>query len=117
MVKRTGPTDAYLQQLIARLKTSKVAIWSDVAEKLEKPRRIRVEVNVSDIDRNANDKKNIVVPGIVLAAGEITKPVTVAAWRFSREAEEKIKNAKGKCITIEELMKQSPKGSNVRILV
>jgi len=121
MVKRTGPTDAYMQQLIARLKTAakenEAAIWSDVADKLASARRSRTEVNVSDIERNADDNEIVIVPGIVLAAGEIKKSVTVAAWKFSGAAEAKIKSAGGKCMTIDELVKQNPKGSGVKIFV
>jgi len=47
--------------------------------------------------------------------GELNKNVTVAGWRFSKSAEEKI-NRKGKAITIQELMKQNPEGKKVRII-
>ena len=121
MVKRTGPTNAHMQQAIERLRKlareNQTAIWSDVAEKLASARRSRTEVNVSDIERNADDNEVVIVPGVVLAAGEIKKSVTVAAWKFSGAAEEKIKNAGGKCMTIDELVKQNPKGSGVKIFV
>jgi large subunit ribosomal protein L18e len=48
--------------------------------------------------------------------GELTKPVIVSAWRFSNPAEEKIKKAKGKTLTIRDLMKENPKGTKVKIL-
>lgn len=115
-VKRTGPTNPQLKQLIEKLKKSKAAIWRDVAEKLSKPTRKRVEVNLSRINRHTRDGETVVVPGVVLAAGELNKKVTVAAWRFSKKAREKI-NAVGKAISIEELIKINPKGSKVRIMV
>lgn len=121
MVKRTGPTNPYLRQLIDSLKKKSrelnAPIWEDVAEKLEKPRRSRVEVNVADIERNTGKGETVVVPGIVMSAGELSKPVTVAAWRFTPAAEQKIKKSKGKCLTIEELVKEKPKGTDVKILV
>ncbi len=43
-------------------------------------------------------------------------PMTVAAFAFSKMAEEKIRNAKGTCLTLPELVKQNPKGSDVRIV-
>ena len=57
----------------------------------------------------------VLVPGKVLSMGELNKNVTVAGWRFSKSAEEKI-NRKGKAITIQELMKQNPEGKKVRII-
>ena len=121
MAKRTGPTNLYLQQLAETLKKqsyeSNAPIWRDVAERLNKPRRQKVEVNLSDINKHAQDGGAIVVPGIVLGNGELTKSVSIAAWRFSTSAMEKIKKAKCKPITIEELVKINPKGTGVRILV
>lgn len=120
-MKRTGPTNVYLQQLIDSLKErffkENTPIWRAVAEKLEKSRRQKVEVNLSDIERNTEKDDTIVVPGIVLGSGELTKPVSVAAWRFSSSAKEKIKKSKGKVLTIEELVKEKPKGTGVKILV
>jgi len=119
-MKRTGPTNMYLKQLIESLKKKsledKAAIWRDVAEKLEKPRRKRVEVNLSDIDRNTEKNDFVVVPGVVLSSGELTKAVNVAAWKFSSSAKEKIKKSKGKVLEIEELVKEKPKGTGVKIL-
>jgi len=51
-----------------------------------------------------------------LGAGEINHPITVAAFTFSENAESKIKTAKGKCISIFDLVKKNPKGSNVKII-
>jgi len=120
-MKRTGPTNPYLKKLIEDLKKrafeSDTPIWKDVAEKLDKPRRRRIEINLSDIERNAEKNDFVVVPGVVLSSGELTKPVNIAAWRFSGTAEEKIKKAKGNCLTIEELVKEKPKGTGVKILV
>lgn len=120
-MKPTGPTNPYLKQLIEELKQKsrelKAPIWRAVAEKLEKPRRKKVEVNICDIERNTKEGETVVVPGVVLANGELSKPVNVAAWRFSQKAEEKIKKVGGRVMKIEELMKENPKGSGVKILV
>ncbi|MEM5879150.1 MAG: 50S ribosomal protein L18e [Candidatus Aenigmatarchaeota archaeon] len=120
-MKPTGPTNPYLKQLIEELKQKskelKAPIWKAVAEKLEKPRRKKVEVNVYEIERHAKENEIVIVPGVVLGNGEITKPVNVAAWRFSPKAEEKIKKAGGKTMKIEDLLKENPKGSGVKILV
>lgn len=119
-MKRTGPTNPYLKALIEDLRKryfeSKAGVWLTIAEKLAKPRRKKIEVNLSDIERNTKKNDVVVVPGIVLASGELTKPVSVAAWRFSEVAKGKIEKAKGKSMTIEELVKENPKGTGVKII-
>ncbi|MEM5802269.1 MAG: 50S ribosomal protein L18e [Candidatus Aenigmatarchaeota archaeon] len=121
MVKRTGPTNPYLKNLIDILKSKSrelnAPIWKAIAEKLEKPTRRRVEVNLSKIDRYAKEGETIIVPGKVLAAGKLTKKVNIAAWQFSKQAEEKIKQVRGNVMTIEELLEKNPKGSYVKIIM
>ena len=117
MVKRTGPTNPLLKDLIMRLKKRKVKIWRDVAEKLNKPTRRRIEVNLLKINRYAKEGETIIVPGIVLSTGQLNKKLTIAAWRFSANAKKKIEASGSKAISIEELIKINPKGSNVRIMV
>lgn len=121
MVKRTGPTNPYLRQLADDLNKKSheldAPIWKDVSKKLSNSTRRRVEVNLSNIDRGSKDNETIIVPGVVLASGNLTKKVNIAAWRFSKSAEEKIKIAKGKIMSIDELLKENPKGSNVKIMV
>lgn len=120
MVKRTGPTNPYLKQLIENLKKKslelKTPIWKTIAGKLAKPTRQRIEVNLSDIEKHANNGETVVVPGVVLSAGILTKKISIAAWRFSASAKEKIKNVGGECLTFEQLIERNPKGSNVKII-
>jgi large subunit ribosomal protein L18e len=120
MVKRTGPTNPYLKQLIEALNKksyeSKAPIWKTIAKKLAKPTRQRISVNLSDIDRNTNNDDTIIVPGAVLATGTLSKSINIAAWKFSDNAVKKIKDVKGKIFTIEQLMKENPKGSGVKII-
>jgi large subunit ribosomal protein L18e len=58
----------------------------------------------------------VAVPGKVLGAGEISHPVTVAAFAFSEKAKEKIKARRGKCLSFSDLIKKNPKGAKVRII-
>lgn len=117
MVKPTGPTNAHARTLIGRLEKTKEPIWRDVAEKLRAPRRSKATLNVIDLERHAAAGETVVVPGIVLSNGELTKAVHVAAWRFSPAAAAKIKKAKGDTMTIGELLERNKSGSNVRIMV
>ncbi|MBS3151964.1 50S ribosomal protein L18e [Candidatus Woesearchaeota archaeon] len=119
MGKRTGPTTLELKKLIADLKSlstkEKVKVWKAVARYLESPTRQRREVNLYKIDKYSKEGEFIVVPGKILSQGDLNKKVTVAAYRFSEKAKEKI-NKLGKAILIQQLMKDNPKGKKVRIL-
>ena len=116
MVKRTGPTNPYLRSLVRELEKSESNIWQKTAEKLAAATRKRVEVNLSDISRHSKGSETVLVPGVVLASGELDRPLTIAAWKFSGNAEQKIKKAKGKALTIGELAKEKPKGTGVKII-
>jgi len=120
MAKRTGPTNPLLRSaidLLRRKSAERTPIWEDVAKKLSRATRSRVEVNVSEINRHSKDGDTVIVPGVVLSAGNISKKVNVAAWRFSGSAKEKINEAGGKTFTIEQLRKENPKGTNLRLMV
>ena len=91
-------------------------LWSRIAKDLEKPTRQRREVNLSRINMHAKDNEIIVVPGKVLATGELSQKLTIAAWRFSKQAVEKIERAKSKAVSISELMNDNIKGKGVRII-
>ena len=113
-------TNPHTAQLIDDLKRhsrdSDVALWRDLARRLERPSRNHAEVNLSKLARNTSEKEVVVVPGKVLGSGTIMHPVTVAALAFSDSSRVAIKGAKGDCISIEELVKRNPKGSGVRII-
>src|SRR2546422_1007021 len=91
-------------------------IWGDGAEPLDRTRKNGWEVNPPRLSRYAAKGEQIVVPGVVLATGEIKTPVTVAAFRTSAAARKKIEAAGGRAITLLELAVQNPKGSGVRIM-
>jgi large subunit ribosomal protein L18e len=97
-------------------KENEARIWKRIAELLAKPRRKRVAVNISRLNRYTEKNEIVVVPGKVLGAGEIDHPITVAAFAFSQKAREKIRKARGKCLSIIELVKKNPKGSKVKII-
>ncbi len=120
MGKRTGPTNPLLRELIEDLKKKSLEknspFLKDLAEKLNKPRRQRIEVNIAHIERFTEKDEIVVVPGVVLGYGELSKPITVSAWKFSKPALKKIKEAKGNAISIKALIEKNPKGTNVKIL-
>lgn len=120
MSSKNNKTNPMLINLIHELKKQSnendVSIWKDIAKRLEKPSRNWAEVNLDRISKNIGDKETALIPGKVLSTGNLTKKVSIAAWSFSEKSEEKIKKAGGKTLSINELMKNNPKGKDIRIL-
>lgn len=120
MTKRMEKSNPRLLSLIFLLKRTsrenEVQIWSDIASRLEKPKKNYAEVNVSKINRYAKPGETLIIPGKVLGSGVLESGVTVAAFSFSEAAISKITGAKGQCISIEDLVSRNPKGSHIRIL-
>ncbi len=120
MTCRTGPTNVYLQSLIQELKKAsaiqKVGLWVRIADDLSASTRQRRVVNLSRINRYTKVNETVVVPGKVLGSGNLDHSVVVAAWNFSSDAKAQIEKAKGKCLSIADLIKQNPKGKDVRII-
>jgi large subunit ribosomal protein L18e len=120
MARDSKKTNPALLTLIQGLKKTasenKVDLWKDVAERLEKPLRNWPEVNLNRIEKYLHEKETALIPGKVLSTGKLTKKVTIAAWSFSDKAQEKIKKAGGKTLSITQLMKNNPKGKDIRIM-
>ena len=119
-MKHTGPTTLELRKLIVELRKlankQKVNLWKRIAMDLEKPTRQRRVVNLSRINRFTKPQETIIIPGKVLGTGMLEHGVTIAAFAFSGTSKQKIEEAKGKAIIITELLKQNPKGKDVRII-
>lgn len=96
-----------ISQLEEKGRLENVPFWHALAKKLNRPRRMGYEVNLFKLEKNAGRKETIVVPGSVLGSGELTKPVTVAALRFSKGAEEKIRKAGGHTLSLEHFIRET----------
>ena len=115
-MKRTGPSNPIMQKTIIELRKLDAKVWSYLALELERATRKRREVNLSKIQRFADNNDTVLVPGKVLAAGAINKKVNVAAWSFSSGAKDKIKAAGGKTLSIDELVKTNAKGTGIKVI-
>src|SRR3990172_11884072 len=118
-MKHNYKTNPQILDLISGLKKQsrekEVPLWRDIASRHERPTRNYSEVNLSRINRYTKEKDLILVPGKVLGAGELNHQLTVAAVSFSEGARNKIIEAGGSCLSIQELMNKNPEGSRVRI--
>ncbi|MBI5681231.1 MAG: 50S ribosomal protein L18e [Methanobacterium sp.] len=113
-------TNPKLIELIGTLKKKSyqedVAIWKDVAKRLERSNRRYAEVNISQINRHSSPDETVLVPGKILGSGELNHKVDVVALGFSKKAEEKIAAAGGECLNFSGILDKNPKGSKIRII-
>lgn len=105
-----------IQELKKESNSQKAGIWRRIADDLEKSTRKRRVVNVSRLNRTTKANETVIVPGKVLGTGVLEHEIIIAAYSFSQTAKKTIEQAKGKCLSIQDLLKQNPKGKDVRII-
>ena len=91
-------------------------LWRSIANRLEGSSRNWPSVNVSKLEYNVNKNGKAIVPGKLMGTGIVTKKMTVAAYSFTDSAKEKIQSAGGKCLTYNEMIKATPKGTDVMVI-
>lgn len=107
---------AVAAKLYAAYGANNAPIWRRIGEEILKPRRKQRIVNLSRINRHTSEGDTIIVPGKVLAAGELKHKITLAAFSISKQAEAKIKKIGGQIIDLNELIQINPRGSGVKII-
>ena len=105
-----------LALLIRKLSRDKNPIWQRVASELAKPRRKKVEVNLSKIEQYAKPGATVLIPGKVLGSGNLTKKIKIAAFDFSESARKLITANGSQALSIEELMALNPEGNGVILI-
>jgi len=91
-------------------------IWVRLSEELSKSRRNRRSVNLWKLNKYTRDGETVIIPGKLLGNGKLEHKLNIVAFKFSESAMKKIKGSGSKVMTIKELMKKNPKGSNIRII-
>lgn len=120
-MKITGTTRLETKKTIAELekqyRKTKKAIWLDLAERLKKPSRKKISVNIWKIEKISGvlGEKALVVPGKVLGFGELSHKTTVIALEYSKEAKKKI-SEKGHALTFKEAIEKKIKPSEMAIV-
>jgi large subunit ribosomal protein L18e len=117
MTKATGPTNVLKRKLARNLWQTKRRIWRDVSERLMAPARSAVEVNLYRLSKITKKGDTVIIPGKILAVGELTESITIACYSISKSAVDKVKASGSKLMTIEDLLAKNPTGSGVRIIV
>jgi len=105
-----------IQKLKAATRKDGMSIWKAIANELDKPKRLRTTVNLSRINRYTEARDVIAIPGKALAAGSLSHPVTVAAFAFSKVAKQKVTLAKGRTMSLTELLDERIEPSRIKIM-
>ena len=110
-------TDLKLKELVSMLEKSNNEFWLKVARYLVRPRSKAIEVNLRKIDKEANDGDIVLVPGKVLGDGILNKKITIACYKASNNAKNKIEFSKSKLMSIAELYEKNKKGNGIKLIV
>lgn len=98
---------SFLEKVLVSGKGAKESgLRTKVYDIASRPRRRRVVVNLSKIEKCAKDGDSILVPGKVLGVGKIGKKVTVCAVEFSADALAKLKEAGCSVVGADEILKK-----------
>ncbi len=120
MSKPVPKSNPFLLALIDDLKTAarenEAPIWRDVALRLSRPSRVWAEVNLSRLERHAEDGEVVVIPGKLLGTGRLTKALRISAFQSSEAARTRVEAAGGQVLAIRDLINENPRGSGVRIM-
>ncbi|MFB0543149.1 MAG: 50S ribosomal protein L18e [Candidatus Bathyarchaeia archaeon] len=115
--RRTNPElISTIRELKKRARSEGVGLWDALAEGLDKAKRGRVAVNLSRLNRNTVEGEVVAVPGKVLGSGELSHPLTVAAFSFSETARRKISLVDGRSISLKELVDSGIPPSKIKIM-
>ena len=117
-IRKTQTTNKVLFDTIRELKKlsakTGVNVYKAVAAKLAAPASQRPEVNLSRIEKFAQENETIIVPGKVLGTGLLNKKVTIVGFRASQSAIEKIEKSGSKFIEIRDYVSKKH-DSKIRI--
>ena len=112
--KNEMETNVHLKLLIASLR-KKSDFWNEVSTKLSVPARKRVTVNLGSLNEYA-DGETVVIPGKLVAGGQLTKKLNIACWRFSEAVLGKVKQSGSKLVSLHDLSAKDEKGNKLRII-
>jgi len=110
-------TKMLITELEKTSRKTKKTIWKDLAKRLNKPRRINVDINVAKLDLLAKKfaGKTLIVPGKVLSKGVLTTKTTIVAVNASEAAIKKI-NANGEFVLLKDFVNDKVKVSELVIV-
>ncbi|MHA1213906.1 MAG: 50S ribosomal protein L18e [Candidatus Hodarchaeales archaeon] len=116
-VTRTDPNKiSLIRKLKTKSKEANKRIWALVASEMARPRRRRIAVNLTHLNRHSSSGDVIIVPGKVLGSGVMNHKISIAAEEFSESAKQKLLESGSIILKIDEMMEKYPEGSNIKIM-
>lgn len=106
-------TNEHKVELIRELKKQKSKFWITIAKYLANSKRKQVEVNLEKLNQLTKSKDIIIVPGKVLGKGNLEHEITLACFKLTDSAKEKM--GKSKIVEIKDLLKEKP--SNIKLII
>lgn len=112
--RRRRKTHPFIADTI--LLTLKHKPWKKVAEMLSSSRRKYPALNLSAIDHQSKEGDTIIIPGKVLAKGNLSKKIKLCAIAISGQAKEKLHASKSEFVYLDEEIRRNPKAEGIKIL-
>lgn len=115
-IKKTNPRILNIvRKFEEKGRKEKRDIFRRIAEIVSKPRKLKAEINLYQIDKICGEKDVIAIPGKVLGTGKIKKNIKIYAMEYSGSAKKKLKEEKVEFYEIEKLLEDNPKG--IRLVI
>jgi len=90
--------------------------WLEIASILSRPRKQRINLNLEAIENQSQEGDRIIIPGKVLAQGELSKKIKIIAFDFSDKAREKLLSSKCEVSSILNEIQLNKEMKGVKIL-
>lgn len=103
-----------LVRTIILLKKQTSKLWLDVANILSNPSRRKKGVNIVKINKLTKANDIVIVPGKILSDGALDHALTIACFKISEAAKNKLEKAK--ILSIEQLLNQNKDGNGIKVI-
>jgi len=115
---RTGrKTNSELVETLDAIRKNKSWSGLEVARYLSSASRKMPEMNLSKLSAHSEEGDSIILPGKVLGAGEIKHKMKVCAFKFSKQALDKLHEKKCETSLIIDEVNKNPKATGLRMLI
>ncbi len=114
---KRGPESRNTLQLLNALRKAKRPVWSDVAERLRKPRRVRAEITLSRLDKVTTENALVVVPGRIVSTGTVSHKMTVGYLAATKTALVRLKQAGVTALPLPQFLQKHAQDKGIKIVV
>ncbi len=91
-------------------------LWLALTKKIAGSTRLQTDLNLSEIDEKTTAGDTVVIPGKVLAGGDLTKKLRIASLSISASAKDKLKKTKSEWVPLYQEIQSNPKAEGVKII-